>query len=147
MSRPIYTKESFLLKLESRIIHTVSVKSEILRNNYISEMIHQKNEKINKKKRKLKSIRMVNPGIEIDEELFFEDSDEEIKEPPKIFIPPVPNPILFAIYTPLENTIWVSIDGYDSGYLYEYNLNTSKLTKSTKIPNTFDVPLTAINML
>ncbi|XP_028044392.1 cilia- and flagella-associated protein 44-like [Rhopalosiphum maidis] len=116
-SRPSYTRDSFLLKLESRTIQTVSIKEQ-------------------------------NPGVEIDEELYFEDSEEDEK-PPEIFIPPTPNPILFAMYTPSESGIWVSIDGYDAGYLYEYDLNTSSPVTNAHIliPDTNDTPLTAIKIV
>lgn len=147
MNRPMYTKESFLLKLKSQIIHTVSVKSEILRNEYFIEIERKKKDKIRKKKEQLKQFKIVNPDVEIDEELYLEDSDEDLEEPPKLYIPQIPNPVLFAIYTPSEKTIWVSIDGYDAGYLYEYNLNSSRPIKSILIPDKYNIPLTAINIL
>lgn len=146
-SRPLYTKESFLLNLKSRIIQTVSVKSEIIRNEYMLDIELKKKEKIKRKKEKILILKKENPGIEIDEELFLEDSDEESDELPKIYIPPIPNPVLFAIYTPSEKTIWVSIDGYDSGYLYEYDFNNSNPIKSIVIPDKNNTPLTAINVV
>jgi len=98
---------------------------------------------------KLKIIRGENPDVEIDEVLYFEDSAERDEEPPKIYIPPLPNPVLFAIYTPSEKGIWVSIDGYDAGYLYEYDFNTSRpvMNSHILIPYKNNIPLTAITML
>jgi len=55
--------------------------------------------------------------------------------------------VLFAIYTPSEKTIWVSIDGYDAGYLYEYDFQISGPINSIIIPNKNNIPLTAINIL
>jgi hypothetical protein len=112
------------------------------------DLKNKKNDKINRKKENLKIIREQNPGVEIDEELYFEDSEEDEK-PPEVFIPPTPNPILFAMYTPSETGIWVSIDGYDAGYLYEYDLNTSSPVTGAHIliPDTNDTPLTAIKIV
>jgi len=142
-SRPSYTTESFLLKLESRIIQTMSIKSELQRQQYFFDLEQKKKENVEK----LKIIREKNPDLEIDEMLYFEDSEEN--EPPKIIIPPLPNPVLFAIYTPSEKGIWVSIDGYDAGYLYEYDFNTSGpvINAHIIIPYKNNIPLTAITML
>lgn len=142
-SRPSYTTESFLLKLESRIIQTMSIKSELQRQQYFFDLEQKKKEKIEK----LKIIREKNPNLQIDEMSYFEDSEEN--EPPKIIIPPLPNPVLFAIYTPSEKGIWVSIDGYDAGYLYEYDFNTCEpvINAHIIIPYKNNIPLTAITML
>ncbi|XP_050529600.1 cilia- and flagella-associated protein 44 isoform X1 [Daktulosphaira vitifoliae] len=141
-SRPLYTKESFLLRLEPKIIETKSIKSEIIRNQFIKKLNEKKKEKKNRKREKLKILKENNPGVEIDEELYFQDSEED-EEPPKIYVPPVPNPIIFAVYSPNENTVWVSIDGYDSGYLYEYDINSSKLINFSLIPDKIDQPLSS----
>jgi len=110
--------------------------------------MERKRDKVNRKKETLKILREQNPGDEIDEQVYFEDSEED-EEPPKIFIPPTPNSVLFAIYTPSENGIWVSIDGYDAGYLYEYDVNTSRPVTNAHvtIPDINDTPLTAITIL
>lgn len=46
------------------------------------------------------------------------ESDEEL-EP--LFIPEIPNKILWMQSTP-EKTIWLSMGGYDAGYIYEYEI-------------------------
>jgi len=111
-------------------------------------LAEKKKNKINRKKETLKLLRQQNADVIIDEELYFEDSEED-EEPPKIFIPPTPNPVLFAIYTPSENGIWVSIDGYDAGYLYEYDVNTSRPVTNAyeTIPDINNTPITAIKIL
>lgn len=135
------------MKLETRKIKTESVKSELLRDNFIREVEQKKIEKINRKREKLQIILAENVGVEIDEELYFQDS-EEAEEIPKLFIPTIPNPILFAIYTPSEKSLWVSIDGYDAGYLYEYDFNSSGPINSIMIPNIKNnISLTTINIL
>jgi len=148
-TRPSYTTESFLLKLESRVIQTVSVKSEIHHQRYFFDLEHKKKDKLNKKIEKLKIIREKNPNAEIDEVSYFEDITGQDEEPPKIYILPLPNPVLFAIYNPSEEGIWVSIDGYDAGYLYEYEFNTSRpvINSHILIPHKNNISLTAITML
>lgn len=36
-----------------------------------------------------------------------------------LFIPEIPNKILWIQHTP-EGTLWLSVAGYDAGYIYEY---------------------------
>lgn len=147
-SRPLYTKESFSLNLESRVIETVSVKSELYLKQYMLDTERKKIEKIKKKKEKLRSIKEVEEDAvgEFDEELYFKDSDED-EEPPKVFVPQPPSPVLFAIYTPTEQTLWVSIGGYDAGYLYEYDFNTPKPISATMIPDKNNTPMTTIKIM
>lgn len=45
--------------------------------------------------------------------------DEEDPPLPEIYVPEVPNPVLMANYT-ANGTIWLSMAGYDAGYMYEY---------------------------
>lgn len=146
-SRPLYTKESFLLKLESRAIMTASVKSKLVRDEYVSNVERKKNDKLERKKNELRIAQEENPDLEIDEEFYFKDSDEDDEEPPKLYVPPVPNPTVFAVYTPSEKTLWVSVDGYDAGYLYEYDFDAPEPITATKIPDKNDVPLSAITLL
>lgn len=127
------------------MIKTVSIKSEIIRNQYLLDVEHKKKEKIDEKKEKIAAMKAENPGVEIDEELYLEDSDED-EEPPKIYIPPVPNPVLFAVYAPSENTVWTSVDGYDAGYLYEYDFDVPKPINAMAIRDKNNIPLTAIKI-
>lgn len=47
-------------------------------------------------------------------------ADVEEEEPlPKIFIPKIPNKVLMVQYIS-HDTIWLSMAGYDTGYMYEY---------------------------
>jgi hypothetical protein len=39
---------------------------------------------------------------------------------PEIYIPEIPNAVLFAIYT-TRDTILLSMAGYDAGFMYEYS--------------------------
>lgn len=109
-------------------------------------MERKKKDKVKKKKQNLKIIKEENSHVEIDEESYFKDSDED-EAPPKMFIPEIPNPILFAIYTPSEKSLWVSIDGYDAGYLYEYDFNVSTPINAIMISNKNDTSMTAIKIM
>lgn len=144
INRPLYTKESFLLKLESRVIKTVSIKSKSDRdqlNKLNTES--RKKEELTETEEKLKIYREEISDVKVDEELFFKDSCVD-DEPPQVFVPLTSNPVLFAIYTPSEKTLWVSIDGYDAGYLYEYDFDASGPISAIAIPDKNGTPLTAI---
>lgn len=147
ISRPLYTKESFLLKLESRVIKTVSIKPKFDRDRFnMLDMEVRKKNKSNEMEEELKINREENADIEVHEELFFKDScvDDESSQ---VFVPLISNPVLFAIYTPSEKTLWVSIDGYDAGYLYEYDFNASGPISAIAIPDKNSTPLTAIKIM
>lgn len=99
-------------------------------------------------KRKLMIIKMEeykssNPGIEIDEETFLEDL-EEYPNLPDIYIPEVPNQVQSINYTKFGN-IWMTLGGFDAGYVYEYNISSQnqnpEVLKFTKIQNGGDLEL------
>ncbi|KAJ8984434.1 hypothetical protein NQ317_012497 [Molorchus minor] len=66
----------------------------------------------------MERVKKENPGLEIDEEAFLADSESEEELEP-LHIPEVPNKILWLRYTE-DETIWLSMAGYDAGYIYEY---------------------------
>lgn len=45
------------------------------------------------------------------------EENEEIL--PEVYIPKIPNKILIAQYVN-QNIIWISMAGFDAGYMYEY---------------------------
>lgn len=124
----------------------MSIKSKLLLNQYILNMERKKQEKVKKKNDDLKMIKEENIDVDVDEELYFKDSDED-EAPPNMFIPEITNPVIFAIYTPSEKSLWVSIDGYDAGYLYEYDFNVSTPINAIMIPNKNGTPMTAIKIM
>lgn len=65
------------------------------------------------------------------------DSDEEEELPP-LYYPKEPNAILFAKYTN-HNSIWLSVDDYDAGYIYEYKFGAQNPVKSTFLPESDNV--------
>ncbi|XP_015588735.2 uncharacterized protein LOC107264707 [Cephus cinctus] len=133
-----YTKMSYeLVRCELRIFKFQSVKSAIRRALIQAEIQKKKEEKLAKKKQALEQLRVDNPGIDIDEEAFLMDSEEE-PVLPEIYIPKIPNRVLMVNYTP-SGTIWLSMSGFDAGYIYEYpdplpgNYINRKPTKSTMV--------------
>ncbi|XP_039950900.1 cilia- and flagella-associated protein 44 isoform X1 [Bactrocera tryoni] len=109
----------------------VSVKSRIRRD--------QKREKIKKRKEKKRQRKLVeidklkaaNPGLQIDLETALADSEPDEEEEP-LHIPAVPNPVIWLRYT-RDSTIWVSLGGYDAGYIYELIFGYAEPYKCTVI--------------
>jgi hypothetical protein len=52
----------------------------------------------------------------------------------------VTNAILFGLYTP-KNTVWLSVAGYDAGYIYELDMNTEELASCTMIADADDIQI------
>lgn len=70
-----------------------------------------------------------------------EDSEsEEVLE--ELHIPEVPNKICFIIYTP-DDTLWLSMGGYDAGYIYEYKMTHKHnvAVRSTMVYEADDIEL------
>lgn len=67
------------------------------------------------------------------------DSEPEEEEEP-LHIPAIPNPVLWLTYTP-ENTIWVSMGGYDAGYIYELQFSSAEPVRSTIIADGDDIEI------
>lgn len=57
------------------------------------------------------------------------NAEEELET---LFGPEVSYPILFGLYTP-KDTIWLSIAGYDAGYMYEFVMHKKKPIQYTVI--------------
>ncbi|XP_050303878.1 cilia- and flagella-associated protein 44 [Anthonomus grandis grandis] len=116
-----YTSISFNLYLTARYNVFKSYKSQIKRDIKIREIEERKEKKVAKKRIEMEQIKKENPGLEIDEETFLADSEsEEVLEP--LFFPEVPNAIIWLKYT-TRDTIWLSMAGYDAGYIYEYHID------------------------
>ncbi|RZF43851.1 hypothetical protein LSTR_LSTR013316 [Laodelphax striatellus] len=111
-----------LTDLTSRLHRFVSIKSGILRDIELQEIARKKQEKIEAKMLELENLRKENPHLDINEEFYLVDSDVEVELPP-LYIPKEPNPILFGTYDE-EGKAWLSVGGYDAGYLYKYDMQS-----------------------
>lgn len=117
-----------------------SVKSEIRRQLQIEANEKARKDKVERKKQTLAKMKTENPEISIDEDAFLADSDGEEDELDPLFIPPEPNRILWLKYTP-RGTIWVSMAGYDAGYIYEYDFRQENPACCTAIPEGDDIEI------
>lgn len=98
-----------------------TVKSQIRRNEKVIQIERGKEEKLKRKEKKLQKLLIENPELEINEENFLADSeDEEVLEP--IHIPDPANAVLWIQFTS-DETLWLSLGGFDAGYIYEYQLD------------------------
>lgn len=137
-----YTDVSFHLKnTDIRQLTFQSVKSEIKRNIHIADIEEKKQKKRVRKMKSLERIRVENPGVEIDQEAFLEDSEEEEELEP-LYIPKIPNAVLWVQYTE-ENTLWLSMAGYDAGFVYEYGFDDEDPISCTPIPGAEDTEITS----
>lgn len=123
----------------------MSIKSTLGRDRHVLDAECKKKEKMNDTE-KLNIFSEDNADVKVDEELYFKGSCVDV-EPTKVVEPLIPNPVLFAIYTPSEKTLWVSIDGYDAGYLYEYDFNAPEPISAIAILDKNSTPLTAITIM
>ncbi|KAF7417837.1 hypothetical protein HZH68_000490 [Vespula germanica] len=131
-----YVKTSYELTLSKLALFKFhSVKSAIRIDILKKEIENKKMIKIAKKREEMERIREANPGIEIDEESFLMDSEED-PPLPKVYIPEIPNKILMIQYTDQE-TVWLSMAGFDAGYMYEYPVpEKGKVIKPEPIKST-----------
>ncbi|KAK2582044.1 hypothetical protein KPH14_002749 [Odynerus spinipes] len=118
-SPQLYVENSYeLIHCKPAIFKFHSVKSSIRREIIKYDIEKKKQAKIAQKREKMEKLKVANPGIEIDEEAFLMDSQED-PALPEIYIPETPNKVLIIQYTNQE-TVWLSLAGFDAGYMYEY---------------------------
>lgn len=135
-----YTEISYrLTHIKPKILKFVSTKGQIRRDKKLAEIEKRKERKRNRKMKELEKVRKENPSADINEEAFLADSeaDEEV-EP--AFVPKAPNKVLWAQYT-TEGTIWLSMGGFDAGFIYEYKFGVEGPLKCTPIPRAEDVEI------
>lgn len=116
-----YTKITYVLHVKPLTNKFTTYKAQIRRDIKIKEIEARKAAKVERKRKEMEKIKEENPGLDIDEEIFLADSESEEELEP-LFIPEVPNKILWMQLTP-EDTIWLSMGGYDAGYIYEYKID------------------------
>lgn len=57
-----------------------------------------------------------------------------------MFCPEMPNRIQFGLYAP-QNTIWLSIAGYDAGYMYAFVMDKEDPLQYTMIADSDDIKI------
>lgn len=116
-----------------------SIKSQVRRNERIKQIEIRKEQKRQRKIKLLEKTRKENPEIDINEEAYLADSeDDEVLEP--IHIPDPPNSILWIQVTK-DDTLWLSLSGFDAGYIYEYSMGDGDLVSFTPIPEADDIAI------
>lgn len=111
----------------------------IRRNLKVKENEAKKEKKKARKVKELEKLQLNNPGIDINEEAFLADSDIE-EELEKIHIPGLANSVLWIQYTNTES-LWLSIGGFDAGYIYEYSFDSTEPLSCVLIPDADDVEI------
>lgn len=133
-----YTDISYNLShIEFRKMSFKSIKSELKRQKHMKEIEKQKKIKILAKMNDLVKMKSENPGINIDENEYLQDSESSEKIEP-LFYPKIPNKILWLKCTK-NNSILVSVAEYDAGYLYEYKFGEENPINCISIPDADDI--------
>ncbi|KAH8410145.1 hypothetical protein KR009_006835, partial [Drosophila setifemur] len=117
----------------------VSVKSVIRREIKRQNTKKRKEQKRERKMDEIEKLKKANPGLQIDVESALADSEPD-EEEEALHIPAVPNPILWLRYT-TRQTIWVSMAGYDAGYIYELEFGPPEPTYCTMIADADDIEI------
>ncbi|XP_029161342.1 cilia- and flagella-associated protein 44 isoform X2 [Nylanderia fulva] len=141
-----YTTASYeLVQCQSKAFKFHSMKSTI-RNELIRlNREKEKKEKIAKKREEMARLIAESPEMEINEEAFLINMEEE-ELLPEIYIPKIPNKILIAQYIS-RDIIWLLMAGFDAGYIYEYpspeisETIVEKPVKSTIIHDADDIEI------
>lgn len=132
---------SYNITENSRMRHTkfASIKSRIRRDIHRENVKKRKERKRERKMNEVEKLKKANPGLQIDIESALADSEPDEEEEP-LHIPTVPNAIIWLRYT-LRDTIWVSMAGYDAGYIYELEFNAAEPTRATIIAEADDIEI------
>ncbi|XP_019696509.1 uncharacterized protein LOC105182290 [Harpegnathos saltator] len=113
-----YTTVSYkLVQCLLKTFQFYSVKSAIRRELMRIKREEERKERMAKRREEVIRLMVESPEMEISEEELFADIEEEPL--PEIYIPKIPNKILTAQYIS-RDIIWLSMAGFDAGYIYEY---------------------------
>ncbi|XP_046809374.1 cilia- and flagella-associated protein 44 [Lucilia cuprina] len=126
-------------KTEIKTSKFISIKSSIRRDLKRAATKKRKDRKKQRKLKEIEKLKAANPGLQIDMEQALADSEPDEEEEP-LHIPAVPNPVLWIRYTS-DNTIWVSMGGYDAGYIYELTIGSNAPVRSTIIKEGDDIEI------
>ncbi|TDG46464.1 hypothetical protein AWZ03_007120 [Drosophila navojoa] len=117
----------------------VSVKSRIRRDLRREQIKKRKEKKRERKLQEIDKLKQANPGLQIDMDSALADSEPDEEEEP-LHIPAIPNRVIWLRYTE-RNTVWVSMAGYDAGYLYELDFDLPEPKYSTLITDADDIEI------
>ncbi|XP_032671308.1 cilia- and flagella-associated protein 44 isoform X3 [Odontomachus brunneus] len=114
-----YTTVSYkLVQCLPKTFQFHSVKSAIRRDLIRLKREEEREERITRRREEVTRLMTGSPEMEVSEEEFLVDIIEE--EPlPEIYIPKIPSRILMVQYIK-HDIIWLSMAGFDAGYIYEY---------------------------
>ncbi|XP_014247443.1 uncharacterized protein LOC106665503 [Cimex lectularius] len=126
-------RDTYQLKIKYKTTFFRSVKGCILRNLVREGIKKRQDEKLEKRKEELAKLLEANPGFAIDQEAFLADT-EKYEDLPAIFVPVGNTRINFAKY--VDKYIWISPDGYDGGFFYEYKIGETWPNRVLDIPGT-----------
>ncbi|XP_071842731.1 cilia- and flagella-associated protein 44-like isoform X2 [Apostichopus japonicus] len=115
------TSKTFKIEgLASRRMTFRSIKSRLRREEEEARKREEEEKRRQEDERKRQLRRQRGLDSDDEEEKKDEEKEEEDEEPEPLYIPDVPSPILFGVYSPHDpNTFWVSMGDFDAGYLYE----------------------------
>lgn len=113
-----------------------SIKSQIRRNQKVKQIELRKEQKRQRKLKEIEKRKKEDPDYE--EPSLADSEDEEVLEP--IHIPEPANPILWIQFT-YNNTLWLSLGGFDAGYIYEFNSDNGEIISYTLIAEADDIEI------
>lgn len=138
----MYTETTYQLKhLPINHFKFKSIKSQIKRNERIKQIEQRREQKRERKLRELDAKKKENPRFDVEAFMADSEDDEEAEallEP--IYIPDPPSAILWIQVT-VDGTLWLSMAGYDAGYVYEINADDGDLISFNEIPEASDVEM------
>ncbi|KAM5180821.1 cilia- and flagella-associated protein 44 [Mantella aurantiaca] len=125
--------------LPLRCFRFSSIKSKIEREGQLA--LIQKNREQKLKEHQAWVLQQKERGAELTEEELQEPYDDQEEKLPELYVPKDPSPILCGFYAS-PGMFWLSMDGYDSGFLYlcEFSKSEDQSDPSTRK----DEPLSAL---
>ncbi|XP_061148876.1 cilia- and flagella-associated protein 44-like isoform X1 [Syngnathus typhle] len=113
------TAKSFqLLDIPRRTFRFKSIKSQIRRDEEIARRHALKEQRMKERQ---------------ENELLEEEEEEEEEELPRIYIPDPPSPLYWGFFSE-PGQFWISMGGYDSGFLYHCKFSENQDENSEKCP-------------
>uniref|UniRef100_A0A8C9S6G7 Cilia- and flagella-associated protein 44 n=1 Tax=Scleropages formosus TaxID=113540 RepID=A0A8C9S6G7_SCLFO len=114
-----------LCGVPSRHFRFLSIKSRIKRDAEVARRAVEKEKKKKEREERLK--RAKDQGRELTQEELEEEEEEEEPELPPLYTPDPPSPLLCSFYTQ-PGAFWLSMGGYDAGYLYHCQFSEQQET-------------------